>query len=431
MKEFEEVIKLDKSYSIAYFNMGICLYNLNRKKEAIYYYQKVLNLYPLDIEAFINLVRCYREVGNPKKSYDLLVQKMPLFMNDEKNFLTKIQKLFLEMGMCLFQMENYNESLIYLTKSIDYEINKNKNISNNNNTKAIQIDKLFLSECYYRKGFSLSKLNNKKEAINNFDEALKYNDKNPDIYNYKAHCLTVLEKYEEAIETYIKIINLDNKDFLKLNDCNFSIGYCYLKLKKFEDALKYFDISRNINEDKIKNIYLKGIDDCNEGRGEESLMHFYSKYKILSSKFNELNYYSGICLIQLKKYENAIINFDKCIKYDKKFAEAYYNKGIAYSLLHKPREAIEQFENAIMNNSNIDDYKEALNKEKEKIKNNTNNNDNRDLKELQNIKSYISINNSEKKEEKKDCNSNEERKEYNSNENNNNKVLISNQNFND
>ena len=424
MKEFEEVIKLDKSYAIAYFNMGICLYNLNRKKEAIYYYQKVLNLYPLDIEAFINLLRCYRETGNPKKSYDLLVQKMPLFINDEKNFVSKLQKVFFEMGMCLFQMENYDESLIYLTKSIYYELHRNKitTNNNNNNTKDIKIDKLFLSECYYRKGFSLSKLNNKKEAINNFDEAIKYNDKNPDIYNYKAHCLTVLEKYEEAIETYIKIINLDNKDFLKLNDCNYSIGYCYLKLKKFEDALKYFNISRNINEDKIKNMYLKGIDDCNEGRGEESLMHFYSKYKILSSKFNELNYYTGICFIELKQYENAIINFDKCIKYDKKFAEAYFNKGIVYSLLNKSKEAIEQFEIAIKYNSNIEEYKEALNKEKEKIKNNINNNGNIELKEL------LSINNSDKNEEKKDNNNNsiEERKEYSSNEkSNNNKILIS------
>ena len=403
MKEFEEVIKVDKSYTIAYYNMGICLYNLNRKKEAIYYYQKVLKLYPLDIEAFINLLRCYRELGNPKKAYDLLIQKMPLFINDEKKFLSKIQKLFFEMGMCLFQMENYDESLIYINKSIDYELKKNKKTNDNcnNNTKDIQMDKIFLSECYYRKGFSLSKLNNKKEAINNFDEAIKYNDKNPDIYNYKAHCLTVLEQYEKAIETYIKIINLDNKNFLELNDCNFSIGYCYLKLKKFEDALKYFDISRNINENKIKNIYLKGIDDCNEGKGEESLMHFYSKYKVLSSKFNELNYYSGICCIELKKYENAINYFDKCIEYDKKFAETYYNKGIAYSLLNKPKEAIEQFEIAIKNNSNIEEYKEALNKEKEKIKNNINNNGNIDLKEFQNIKSYTS-NNNDKIEEKKD-----------------------------
>ena len=35
IQDFEEAIKLDPTYTTAYFNMGICLYNLNKKKEAI------------------------------------------------------------------------------------------------------------------------------------------------------------------------------------------------------------------------------------------------------------------------------------------------------------------------------------------------------------------------------------------------------------
>ena len=409
IKEFEEVIKLNPSYSIAYFNMGICLYNINRKKEATYYYSKVLNLYPLDIDAFLNLVKCYRETGNPKKSYDLLIQKLPLFIKEDKTFSPKIQKLFYETGMSLFQMEKYDESFIYFTKGIEHEINKN-----NSN------DKKFLSESYYKKGYSLSKLNNKKEAIKSFDEAIKYNDKNPDIYNYKAHCLTVLENYEEAIKTYIKIINLNNEDFVNANDCNFSIGYCYLKLKKCEDALKYFDISRKINEEKIKYFYLKGIEDCDKGKGEESLINFYSKYKCLSTKFIELNYYNGICYLEMEKYENAIILFDKCIQYDKKFSEAYFKKGIAYSSLNKSKEAIEQFEIAISYNNKIDEYKETLKKEKEKIQKNANNtninvNDNNEVNNKENRKS-ISRNNNNKNEERKDNYSKEESKENNLNQ---------------
>jgi tetratricopeptide (TPR) repeat protein len=249
LKEFEKAIKLDPTYSTAYFNIGICLYNLNNKKDAIKYYQKVLDTCPTDLEAFINLVKCYREIGNPKLAYDLLIQKIPIYLKDEKNFVSKIPKLYYETAMNLLFMEKLEDAKIYFKKGIDFEIEKN-----NKN------DKEFLSECYYRKGYCLSKLNNKKDAIKEFDEALNYNNNNSDAHNYKAHCLMILGDYKEAIESYVKSMNLNEKKYSIINDGNFSIGYCYYKMQKYEEAVKYFDISKKVNEKEIKNLYLKGIE---------------------------------------------------------------------------------------------------------------------------------------------------------------------------
>ena len=358
-KEFEKAIKMDPTYTTAYFNMGLCLYNLNKKKEAIYFYQKVLNSYPTDIEAFINLVKCYREIGKPSNSYDLLLKEIPIYLKDENKYLNKIPKLYYEAAISLLNMEKYDEAIKYFNKCTDFEINKN-------NESDIEL----LSDCFYKKGYSLSKLNNKKDAIKEFDEAIKYNDKNADVHNYKAHCLMILGNYEQAIDSYILSINLNKKKFSIINDGNFSIGYCYTKIKKFKEALKFFDISRNINENEIKNIYIKGIESCEEGKGEESLINFYSKYKDLSAKFIDLNFYTGICNIELGKYNDAIKNFDNCNKYDKKFSESYYKKGIIYSMQNKSNEAIEQFEKAIFYNDKISEYKEALQIEKEKIEKN-------------------------------------------------------------
>ena len=369
LKEFEKAIKLDPTYTTAYFNMGICLYNLNNKKDAIYYYQKVLNSCPTDVEAFINLVKCYREIGRPKISYDLLIKQIPLYLKEENNYLTKIPKLYYETGMSLSFMERYEDASIYFKKSIDFEIEKNK-----------KNDPEFLSECYYRQGYCLSKLNNKKDALKEFEEALKYNNKNADIHNYKAHCLMILGNYEQAIESYIQSINLNEKKFSRINDGNFSIGYCYVKMNKYEDAIKYFDISRKINENEIKNIYLNGIQSCNEGKAEESLIKFNYVYRDLSSKFLDLNFYNGICNMELGKYPEAIKNFDNCNKYDKKFSESYFKKGIIYSMQNKSKEAIDQFEKAIYCNNKIQEYKEALQKEKEKIHKDNNNNEDKDIK---------------------------------------------------
>ncbi len=367
LKEFEKAVKLDPTYTTAYFNIGICLYNLNNKKDAIHYYQKVLDTYPTDIEAFINLVKCHREIGNPKIAYDLLIQKIPIFLKDENNYLAKIPKLYYETALNLLFMEKLEEAKIYFKKCIDFEIEKN-----NKN------DKEFLSECYYRQGYCLSKLNNKKDAIKEFEEALKYNENNADIHNYKAHCLMIIGNYEDAIESYIKSINLNEKKFSILNDGNFSIGYCYYKKQKYEEAMKYFHNSKKVNEEEIKNLYIKGIESCNEGKAEESLIKFNNKYRDLSVKFIDLNFYNGLCNLELGKYAEAINNFENCNKYDKKFSESYFKIGIIYSIQNKSKEAIEQYEKAILYNNTIPEYKEALQKEKAKIdkKNNTNNNNN-------------------------------------------------------
>jgi tetratricopeptide (TPR) repeat protein len=217
-------------------------------------------------------------------------------------------------------------------------------------------------------------LNNKKDAIKEFDEALNYNN-NSDAHNYKAHCLMILGDYKEAIESYVKSMNLNEKKYSIINDGNFSIGYCYYKMQKYEEAVKYFDISKKVNEKEIKNLYLKGIESCNEGKAEESLIKFNNKYKDLSVKFIDINFYNGLCYMELEKYSEAIKYFDNCNKYDKKFSESYYKKGIIFSMQNKSNEAIQEFEKAILYNNTIPEYKEALQNEKEKTEKINNKND--------------------------------------------------------
>jgi len=295
----------------------------------------------------LNLAKCYREIGKANYSYDLLVKNMPIYLKEENTYKLRIPKLYYEAAMSLLFLEKFEQAISYFDKCIEFETNKN----NKNDTEL-------LSECYYRKGFSLSKMNKKKEAINEFDEAIKFNDKNADIHNYKAHCLMILGNYEQAIESYASSINLNNKKFSIINDGNFSIGYCYTKMNKYEDALKYFEISKNINETEIKNIYLKGIESCEEGKAEESLIKMHQKYRDLSEKFIDLNYYKGICNMELGNCEEALKNFDSCNKFDKKFSESYYKKGILFSRQNKSKEAIDQFEKAIYKNNKVKENKE-------------------------------------------------------------------------
>jgi superkiller protein 3 len=331
--------------------MAICLYNLNRKKESIQFYEKILNECPTDIEAQLGICKAFREIGESKRAFEYLEKAFLIFKNDSP----KIANLYYEKGMCLYNMNKYEEAINSFEKAIEFShVNK----------------KLLLSDCYYHKGICLLKLNRKESAIKDFDQAIKYNNKNEDIFNDKAYCLIALEKYQDVINSYLKAIELNKELYAIKSDGYFNIAYCYIKLKNYKEAKKYLTLSQKVNEDKIKEYFSKGLISCDSGglAPQNYLLDFSKKYKDLCTKFKDINYYLGICNKDLNRCVEALDNFNMCIKYDDKFGEAYYYKGIIFSDLKKHKRAIKQFKKAVECNNKNQAYQKALKKEENKLK---------------------------------------------------------------
>ena len=349
LKDYEKTLELDSSYTSAYFNMAICLYNLNRKKESIYFYEKIINECPTDIEALLGLCKSYRDIGDSKKALESVEKGLLIFKDNSP----KISNLYYESGMCLFDLKKYEEAINSFEKAIELcNINK----------------KILLSDCYYHKGICLLKINKKEKGFKDFNEAIKYNSKNGEIYNYKGYYYMDNENYIEAINSYIKAIDINKELYTNKIDGYFNIAYCYLQLEKFKEAKKYLTLSQKINEEKIKIYFKNGLSLCNEGmKVQEYLLDFSKLYKKIKNKFIDINYFLGISNIELKQYEEAINNFEMCNKYDNKFGDGYYYKGIVYSKLKKYQKAIEQYKKAIECDNNIQIYKQALKNEENKL----------------------------------------------------------------
>lgn len=64
IKSFELELKKDSLQPAVYFNIANCYYELEHFPEAIYYYEKVLKLAPLDNEAEISIQNCYGNLNN-------------------------------------------------------------------------------------------------------------------------------------------------------------------------------------------------------------------------------------------------------------------------------------------------------------------------------------------------------------------------------
>ena len=75
------------------------------------------------------------------------------------------------------------------------------------------------------------------EAIQYFDKVLEIDPKNVDALNNKGVSLGNLHKYDEAIQYFDKVLEIDPKNVEALNNKAAAL----IKLAKYDDAIQYFD----------------------------------------------------------------------------------------------------------------------------------------------------------------------------------------------
>jgi tetratricopeptide (TPR) repeat protein len=179
---------------------------------------------------------------------------------------------------------------------------------------------------YYGRGMCENALNQKAEALKDFETALALHPKMGEAY------------YERAMLKYSK----DDKDHqcmdLRMSaDCGYDKGriayednFCWnnslshykegitkLNIKSFDEALVEFDIAIRINPDSA-NIYVR----------------------------------RGQCYAGLNKFDEAINEFKFALKKDSANAEAHLNLGMAYQSKDDNQKAFDEFSKVIKANSN-------------------------------------------------------------------------------
>ncbi len=177
---------------------------------------------------------------------------------------------------------------------------------------------------YFGRAMSEKALNNKEDALKDFETALALDWKMGEAY------------YERAFLKYAKD-DKDNQcvDFRKGADCGFEkakIAYednfCWnnslshykegstkLNIKEYDAAIVEFDLAIKLNSDS-SNIYLRRAQ----------------------------------CYLGLNKTDKAIDDLNEAIKKDDKNLEAHYNLGLAFETLDNHQKAFDEFTKAITGN---------------------------------------------------------------------------------
>lgn len=187
-----EYLKVQPPTSDSMLGVASAYQSMGNSAKALEYYQKAYTLKPTDSDIAYYIGVLYAEVENWGAAEEFLRKAISLNKNNQKaaDYLQTIVEQnnikHLNEAIALYEGEKYDECLTSLNKLL---------VTDPMNAYA-----------YYYRGMIYDTKNNKNEAVNNFKNALKYNNSEDlNIVNYLiAADLDTLKKYKDAYGYYKK-----------------------------------------------------------------------------------------------------------------------------------------------------------------------------------------------------------------------------------
>ncbi|MEO1290553.1 MAG: tetratricopeptide repeat protein, partial [Chloroflexota bacterium] len=169
--------------------------------------------------------------------------------------------------------------------------------------KAIAKDSLF-SEAYFYLGRSYWNIDENIKSSESYLKAVEVDPTHPQINMMRARLKLSLGEYADAL-IYASLFLIDN---LKFAEAHFTFGHIVADMKKYEEAIKFYNQAVKLQESHV------------------------------SSYFN-----LGFCYKALKNYPLAIENYSKALKFVPQYLEVYNNRGIIYMIIGEFSKASQDF----------------------------------------------------------------------------------------
>ena len=249
------------------------------------------------------------------------------------------------------------------------------------------------SQSHYKLALEFAQLSLFKNALEEYDLALKFNPENPIIYRKKGVLLFGMKRYKEAKNSFQKTIQLDPKDVqanINLGMVHYAagnkndalknwehaigiqpddndskalnnIGNFYKKEKDLPKAIEYFQ--KAITYEPTNSMYLNNLGDSYRLKGdmkkaEETLLKSVDiNTNGMLSHFN-----LGILYQEDKRFQKAIDSFRKSLNINPSFAEAHIQLAKTHLKTNDKESAKQSLEKALKVNPNNPRFKELYSK---------------------------------------------------------------------
>jgi tetratricopeptide (TPR) repeat protein len=203
------------------------------------------------------------------------------------------------------------------------------------------------ADTYVNRGHVRNLLNKPKEAINDFSRALKLNPLNKVALNNRGACRQELKQYRKAIRDYHKCLLLDT-GFIpaRLNECLLlkKTGHAREAKIRQESALNLIlknksnkDTSDALNKDSLRQIREMTQNnvspiDLNMPQAEALRNRSLKASLLILSTRNpsgaQAHFDMGNAKAESGNAQGAVLDYDKAIELNPKFAEAYEKRGL-------------------------------------------------------------------------------------------------------
>ncbi len=161
------------------------------------------------------------------------------------------------------------------------------------------------------------------------------------VWSNKGFALSSQGRYPEAIEAYVKALEIDPNNATIWNNK----GLTLRKLGKYQEAIDCYDNALTIDPKYAIAWDNKGYALSFEGRYKEAIECYDQALKIDPNNAIIWNN-KGMTLRKFEKYKEAIECYEKAIKLDKNFALPWHNKGVVFNILGKTSKAQKCFDRA-------------------------------------------------------------------------------------
>ncbi|MBU1014583.1 MAG: tetratricopeptide repeat protein [Bacteroidetes bacterium] len=164
------------------------------------------------------------------------------------------------------------------------------------------------------------------------------------------------KQYDEALIDFQKSIELDSN----FSHPYYNKGLIYIELNKYDEAILNLNLAISFDQSNDKDFFIKRAETYIQLKRYENAIQDYNRVIVMGGGNTVLYNHLGFTNLMAGSYDSAIMNFNKSILLDPKNESAYYNRGIAYTNLKKYDLAIQDYEKAIQLNPRYEKAISAL-----------------------------------------------------------------------
>ncbi len=199
------------------------------------------------------------------------------------------------------------------------------------------------------KGDCLNKLKRYEEALASCEKAIELDPNYTEAWEMRGWVLGNFERYEEALASCDKAIELDSN----YERAWARRGSVLNNLKRYEEALEAYNKAIQISSNYEQGWTRLGYSLINLKRYQEALAS-YDKAIEINPNYEYTWSMRGLVLKDLKRYEEALASYDKAIEINPNYEFAWSMRGSVLNNLNRYEEALASCDKAIEINPNYE-----------------------------------------------------------------------------